>query len=140
MALLLVFFDRFITVKDDEEHKGMMNLKQSGSLPLIEAVRLVSLREGYEVLSTLGRIDCMLEKGNLDLDEHDYLSSSYNHIVELILRQQIQSFKAGEEVSYYIYPDSMTTREKNILVDSFKAIRRYRDRVRSEFSGVYFLT
>jgi signal-transduction protein with cAMP-binding, CBS, and nucleotidyltransferase domain len=72
------------------------------------------------------------------LDEHDYLSSSYNHIVELILRQQIQSFKAGEEVSYYIYPDSMTTREKNILIDSFKAIRRYRDRVRSEFSGDIF--
>ena len=137
-GIALGFFDRFITVKDDEEHKGMMNLKQSGSLPLIEAVRLVSLREGYEVLSTLGRIDCMLEKGNLDLDEHDYLSSSYNHIVELILRQQIQSFKAGEEVSYYIYPDSMTTREKNILVDSFKAIRRYRDRVRSEFSGDIF--
>ncbi len=137
-GIALGFFDRFITAKDDEEHKGMMNLKQSGSLPLIEAVRLVSLREGHEVLSTLGRIDCLLERGTLDLDEHDYLSGSYNHIVELILRQQIQSFKAGEEVSYYIYPDSLTTREKDILVDSFKAIRRYRDRVRSEFSGDIF--
>ncbi|MBT3916941.1 MAG: CBS domain-containing protein [Rhodospirillaceae bacterium] len=137
-GIALGFFDRFITAKDDDEHKGMMNLKQSGSLPLIEAVRLVSLREGHEVLSTLGRIDCLLEQGNLDLDEHDYLSGSYNHIVELILRQQIQSFKAGGEVSYYIYPDSMTTREKDVLIDSFKAIRRYRDRVRSEFSGDIF--
>jgi signal-transduction protein with cAMP-binding, CBS, and nucleotidyltransferase domain len=137
-GIALGFFDRFITAKDDDEHKGMINLKQSGSLPLIEAVRLVSLREGNEVLSTLGRIDTLLMQGHLDRDEHDYLSGSYHHIVDLILYHQIKAFRAGEKVSYFIEPDCMTMREKDILVDSFKTIRRYRDRVRSEFSGDIF--
>jgi CBS domain-containing protein len=137
-GVALGFFDRFITAKDDEDHKGMMNLKQSGSLPLIEAVRLVSLREGNEVLSTLGRIDKLYEQGHLDRDEHDYLDGSYHHIVRLILRAQIQAHRAGEEVSYYVYPDSLTSREQDILVSGFKAIRRYRERVRSEFSGDIF--
>lgn len=137
-GVALGFFDRFITAKDDDEHKGMVNLKQSGSLPLIEAVRIISLREGIEVLSTLGRIDRLYETMFLDRHEHDYLSGAYRHIVDLILRHQIADFKAGGKVSYYVYPDSLSKRETDILKDSFKAIRSFRSRVRGEFTGDIF--
>ena len=137
-GVALGFFDRFITAKDDEEHKGMVNLKQSGSLPLIEAVRIISLREGFDVLSTLGRIDKLFEAGYLDRHEHDYLSGAYHHIVDQIQRSQIADFRKGGKVSYYIYPDSLTKRETDILKDSFKAIRSFRSRVRGEFTGDIF--
>lgn len=137
-GVALGFFDRFILVHDDEIHKGTINLKQSGSLPLIEAVRIVALREGIEALSTLGRIEALADSGYLDRDEEDYLAGAYQHLSALILRHQVEAAREGREVSYFVAPDRLTRREKDMLVDAFKAIRRFRDRVRAELTGDIF--
>ena len=137
-GVALGFFDRFILVRDDELHKGTLNLKQSGSLPLIEAVRIIALREGVEALSTLGRMDSLAEAGYLDHDEHDYLGGAYHHLCRLILRHQVAAARDGQEVSYYVAPERLTRREKDMLVDGLKAIRRFRDRVRAELTGDIF--
>ena len=136
--MALGFFDRFILVRGDELHQGTINLKQSGILPLIEAVRLVALREGLPALSTLGRMDELKEAGYLDRDEHDYLTGAYHHLSTLILRHQVKAAARGAEVSYYVPPDALTRREKDMLVDGLKAIRRLRDRVRAELTGAIF--
>ena len=137
-GVALGFFDRFILVRDDELHEGTINLKQSGLLPLVEAVRIVAFRDSIAAPSTLGRIDALGEAGYLDRDERDYLSGAYHHLAGLILRHQVAAARDGKEVSYYVAPESLTRREKDILVDSFKAIRRFRDRVRAELTGDIF--
>lgn len=137
-GVALGFFDRFILVRDDELHQGTLNLKQSGLLPLVEAVRIVAFRDGIAAPSTLGRIDALAETGYLDRDEQDYLSGAYHHLAGLILRHQVAAARAGGEVSYYVDPERLTRREKDMLVDCFKAIRRFRDRVRAELTGDIF--
>lgn len=137
-GVALGFFDRFILVHDDALHEGTINLKQSGALPLIEAVRIVALREGIEALSTLGRIGALAEAGYLDRDEEDYLTGAYHHLCGLILRHQVAAAREGREVSYYVAPDRLSRREKDMLIDGFKAIRRFRDRVRAELTGDIF--
>ena len=62
------------------------------------------------------------------------LSGAYTLITRLLLRQQIADFKANVAVSNYIDPKILTERERDMLVDSFKAIRALRDRVKDEFS------
>ena len=61
-GVALGFFRRFITERKDKEHKGKINLKHTGTLPLVESVRLLALREGVEELSTLGRLRVLHEK------------------------------------------------------------------------------
>jgi len=134
----LGWFGRFITEKDDEEFLGQMNLKQTGTLPLVEATRLLSLREGIEEVATLARMQALRDKGVLDADEFDYLRGAFLHICRLLLRQQIGDFNAGNRVSNYVAPDSLTERERDILTDSFKAIDALRKRMRSEFTGDIF--
>ena len=137
-GVALGWFGRFITEQDDEEHKGEMNLKHTATLPLVEAMRLLSIREGITALSTLQRMAALHAKGILGDDERDYLAGAFRTICDLLLRQQITDFKASNEVTNYVDPDSLTERETDILTDSLKAIKNLRDRMRSEFTGEVF--
>ncbi len=137
-GVALGWFGRLLTDKEDKDHKGKMNLKHTGTLPLVEAMRLLTLREGLEAISTLGRMDALKDKGVLDSDEHDYLSGAYRHISHMLLRQQIADFKAGRKVSNFVPPATLSKRERDMLVDGFKAIRALRQRVKSEFTGEFF--
>jgi CBS domain-containing protein len=134
----LGWFGRFITEKDDQEHLGEMNLKHTATLPLVEAMRLLALREGIEEISTLARMQALHEKGILENNEFDYLEGAFRTISQFLLRQQIKDFKAGKAVSNYVDPKSLTERERDILTDSLKAIHTLRERMRSEFTGEIF--
>ena len=137
-GIALGWFGRFITVKDEPEHRGKINLKHTGTVPLLDAVRLLSLREGIEVGSTLARIDALADKGVLNADEQDYLSGAFRHLSMIILRQQLRDHEAGLPVSNYVSPKALSKREKDYLRDCLRAIRQFRGRVRSEFTGDVF--
>ena len=134
----LGWFGRFVTERENKDHLGKMNLKHTGILPLVEAMRLLALREGIEAVATMGRMASLNAKGVLNDDEYDYLTGAYRLISQLLLRQQIADFKAGKRVSNYVHPKTLTRRERDMLVDGFKAIRELRDKVRSDFTGEVF--
>ncbi|MEN8196564.1 MAG: putative nucleotidyltransferase substrate binding domain-containing protein [Pseudomonadota bacterium] len=131
-------FGRFVTEKRIAAHKGEINLKHTGTLPLVESLRLFALREGIEETSSLDRIAALKDGGVLDGDEADDLRGAYTQITRFLLRQQIKDFKAGRKVSNYVSRKSLTRREKDLLYHSFKAIRAFRSRARSEFTGEVF--
>ncbi|MBT5110296.1 MAG: CBS domain-containing protein [Rhodospirillaceae bacterium] len=131
-------FGRFVTEKDDPAHRGAINLKHTGTLPLVEAVRLLALREGVPETSTRARLVALRQRNLIDADETDYLISAFDHVTTLLLRRQIADFKAGDPVGNYVHPDTLTARERDQLVESFKAIRRLRERVASDFTGAVF--
>ncbi len=137
-GVALGWFGRFITEREKEAYKGQMNLKHTGTLPLVETMRLLALREGIVETSTLGRMDALKARGLLSDDEHDYLVGALRHIARLMLRQQLKDYAAGKPVSNYVPPDSLTERERDILVEGFKAIRAVRKHLHSELTGELF--
>jgi signal-transduction protein with cAMP-binding, CBS, and nucleotidyltransferase domain len=75
----------------------------------------------------------------LDHDQWDYLTGAFAHVTHLLLRQQLADFvDPNREVSNYVYPGEMTERERDMLLESFKAIDDLAERVESEFTGVIF--
>ena len=134
-GVALGWFGRFITEADDPRFKGQMNLKHTGTLPLIEAMRLLALREGIPETSTLKRMETLKDKNVLTKDEHDHLAGAYRHISFLLLRQQLSDFKAKKRVSNYVHPESLTERERDLLTEGFKAIRELRNKVQADFTG-----
>ena len=134
----LSMFKRFIVEKDDPDHKGKINLKQSGTLPLVEGIRLLSLREKITATSTLSRLDALHERKIIDDNDHDYLQGAFRIICKLLLRQQIKDFKAGNDVSNYVHPRNLSQRDTHLLKNSMQAIHRLRERIRSEFTADIF--
>ena len=138
-GVALGFFGRRLLVdREPGPNQGKVNLKMTGTLPLVGAVRLCALREGIADTSTQTRLHKLREMGILSRDEYDYLNGAYTHITNLMLRQQVTDFAAGREVGKHVDPDILTERETDMLVDGFKAIRRFRSRVRTELTAEIF--
>ena len=140
-GVALGWFGRFVTdnhKNSKKEHHGKINLKHAGTLPLVGAIRILALKHGVEETGTLQRMAALREAGVLDDNEADYLRGAFNHITNLLLRQQLADYRAGGKVGNHVHPKKLTKREKDILIDSLKAIAALKKRVHSEFTGDIF--
>lgn len=137
-GVALGFFGHIKTDPLPGEGQGEVNLKLTGTLPLVGAVRIMALREGIPQTSTLKRIALLHEQGVLSSDEQDYLCGAFRHITDLLLRQQLADYRAGESVGDHVPLEALSARERDMLVDAFKAIRALRSRLRAELSGDIF--
>jgi CBS domain-containing protein len=131
-------FGRLTREQLTPHNKGKLNAKYQGLLPLVEAIRLLALREGVNQTSTLGRIEALHASGVLSRDEKDSLCNAFENLTTRILSQQIQDFKNELPVSAYISPALLSVSEKDDLRDSLRAINELRGRVHSEFTGDVF--
>ena len=134
----LGWFGRFVTEQVKPEHKGKIDLKHAGTLPLVSAVRVMALGHGIGEVSTLGRIAALKEKEVFGADDADYYDGAFRQITHLLLRQQLADFAAGKPVGNYMHPRRMRKRERDLLIDSLKAIRSLAERVRLDFRGEVF--
>lgn len=134
----LGFFGGFITERDDRAHRGEMNLKFRGTLPLVSAVRLLALREGCEETATLARIAALAAAGVLEKREAENLTAAFALITDVLLRRQIADFKAGRTVSYFIDPQQLTKSGRGDLHDALRAVDALRKRVDYEFTAQLF--
>ncbi len=137
-GVALGLFGKLTPDRSPGPHHGKLNLKYHGLLPLVEAIRLLALREGVPYTSTLTRIGALHEKGVLDSNEQDYLAGGFQHLTRLVLRQQITDFKAEHDVSAYVSPRALSLREKDMLRNALRAIDALRQRVKSEFTAEIF--
>lgn len=134
----LGLFGGFSTEREKREYRGQVNLKYTGTIPLVEGIRLLALREGIEETSTLGRIRALHEEGVLDTAEHEELSAAFHLMTDIMLRRQIEDYKAGKRVTYYVSPKALNKRDRSLLLDAMKAVDHLRKRVRLEFTGNVF--
>jgi CBS domain-containing protein len=128
----LNFFSRFITEKD-EKHKGEIDMKRSGLIFIIEAVRILALRHGIKDTSTLDRLDSLVKRDALNENDAEYFENAYRVILQHTLRAQAENYRKTGRGSYFCNPNSLSPRKKRILKSSFKAISRLQELVGSNF-------
>lgn len=131
-------FNRLLVDREEGPGKGKLNLKLTGTLPLVGAARIGALANRIPETSTMARIDALHRMGRLSEDERDYLAGAYSHITNLVLRQQIRDYSAGRQVGNHVALADISERERDQLVDGLKAIRRFRKSVRMELTGELF--
>jgi CBS domain-containing protein len=137
-GVALGLFDRLKPDPVAGPNQGKLNLKLTGTLPLVGAIRIMALRDRVEDTGTLDRISGLHARGVLDDDEQDYLCGAYGHISAMLLRQQLEDYRAGLPPGNHVPLEALSERERDILVDSFKAIRALRSRLREELTGEIF--
>ncbi len=132
-TVALGWFGRLRPESDDDAAAHGMNLKMSGTLPLVEGARLLSLAAGVAVTGTLARLERLAALGRLSAAEHEALAAAYSQIARLVLRQQIANARAGREVDDYVAEESLTTVEQDQLVAALRLVAAFRARVNAEF-------
>jgi len=133
----LGLFNRLLTERA-AAHRGKINLKHAGTLPLAEAARLMALMHGIRVNGTLERLEALHDLAVLDRDSLDRLEAAFAFVTGLQIRQQIADYRAGRPIGNFIDPADLTERETARLKESFRAINDFRARLRTELTGDIF--
>lgn len=110
-----------------------MNLKMSGTLPLVEGARLLALGAGVAATGTLARLQELAALNRLSGAEHEALAAAYSMISRFVLRQQIANARAGREVDDYVGEENLTTLEREQLVAALRLVAAFRARLSAEF-------
>jgi signal-transduction protein with cAMP-binding, CBS, and nucleotidyltransferase domain len=130
----LGWFGRLRSERDKQDRSGMINLKLRGSLPLVEAARLLSLRVGLPETSTLARLDGLVVKGALHPEDHDNLKDAFQFISQLLLRQQVEDLAAGREIGDFVPEERLSKREKDHLVICLRSIVNVRTTLEADLA------
>ncbi len=125
----------FGRIRGDTEQRGMVNVKYRGTLPLVDAVRLLGLKHRVGESSTAGRIAALAARGIVGPDERDDLAGAFANLTRILLRQQLNDFKAGHAVGNFVPLRALSRWDRRRLIDSFRSIEALRERVAVEIGG-----
>ncbi len=134
----LRWFGRFATEKQSPAHRGKINLKLHGTLPLVESARLLCLREGIEEQNTHLRLSALHTSGILKDGEFENLNAAYDTLSDILIHRQVADFEAGHEISNFVHPKRLNRMQKGMLRASFHAIEDLRQRVAFEIGHEVF--
>ena len=87
------------------------------------------------VTSTRRRIAQLYESDVLNEDEEDYLSGAYEHISNLLLRQQLEAHRTGSPIDNHVPIEILSEREKDMLVDGFRFFRGFHKKLKKLVSA-----
>lgn len=131
-TVALGWFGRLRQESDEAAARGAMNLKLSGTLPLVEGARLLALRTGIAETATSARLDALAAAGLLGEVEHADLVAAYGVVTRVMLSRQIADARAGREVGDFVAEEDLAPRDRNELVAALRAIGAFRSRLKSE--------
>jgi CBS domain-containing protein len=126
----LGFFKNFIVEKSGK-HKDTLNLKMYGLVPLITCIKLLALSQGQEQTNTLERISALTEAKLFTSDQREMLEQAFETFLTLKIRNNLNEMEQGKEMGNYINPAELSTRQKQLLKESFGTVSQLQKTTRS---------
>jgi len=122
-----------IKVQHDEAHRGQLDIKKAGIFAITEGVKALAMEAGITTGGTRERIEALVEGGILKQNVADDLEASYNFMVFLRLRCQVDHIRAGGQPSNYITLAKLNNMEKGRLKISFEEVNEFHEFLRVHF-------
>ncbi len=122
-----------IKVKHDAEHRGQLDIKKAGIFAITEGVKALAMEAGITTGGTRERIELLVNKGVLTRKLAADLDASYNFLVFLRLRCQVDNIRSGNEPSNFITLAKLNHMEKGRLKLAFDEVNEFH-----EFLTVHF--
>lgn len=135
MRAPLGLFGRFRMRGEDSAGRGTVDLKRYGIQPVVAAARLLALKSGISEVSTLARIEALAAAGMFSADRRDEVVGAFRTVCDILLREQIAAFGAGEKVSNRIAPAALSRRQRDELRAAFRSVDGFCDGTRAELTG-----
>jgi CBS domain-containing protein len=117
----LGFFKRLVVEKSGE-HKNELNLKVKGLVPLVDAVRTLSLDQRIFETNTLDRLSALVERGVYSQGEADDLRDAFNVIMLVRIRHHVSVINRGGVPDNYVNPADLSIIQRTMLKEAFKTI------------------
>jgi CBS domain-containing protein len=127
-------FLRGLVVEHDGEHRGRLDLKNGGLLPVVDLARWAGMAAGVTSASTLERLRAAGDAGTLPAAEVHTLEDAFELFTELRMEHQVEQLRAGVEPDDYLNPDDLSALTRSYLKEAFRAVASVQRHVAAELS------
>ena len=127
-------FVRNFVVEHSGDHRGRLNLKARGLVPIASLGRWIAVVTGDDRGSTVTRLRRGEQAGLLTADETETLVRAFEYIYGLILGREIEAIRAGDPTTTtWIAPNQLDTLTRRYLREAFRAVAEVQNRLDSEW-------
>ncbi|MGH2869881.1 MAG: putative nucleotidyltransferase substrate binding domain-containing protein [Solirubrobacteraceae bacterium] len=127
-------FLRGIVVEHSGSHRGRLDLKRGGLLPIIDLARWAGIAAGVTSASTVERLHAAGAAGTLSAPDVHSLLDAFRLISNLRVEHQVAQLRAGEDPDDHLSPDELSSLRRTQLREAFRAVSSIQRRLASEFS------
>ncbi|SHI92172.1 CBS domain-containing protein [Malonomonas rubra DSM 5091] len=118
----------------DKEVKGKISTKQTGSIFIVDCVRMFLLEKQAEATTTFERLDELVKLKVFNHDTADHIKAAYEAFTYLRLRNEISLIEAGLEPSHYLDPYALSKDEQELLKEAFRVASKLQDSCKRHFN------
>lgn len=129
-----VGFVRGLVVEHSGAHRGHLNLKAGGLVPIASLGRWMAIVTGDDRGSTITRLKRGNRAGLLTDDETDTLVRAFEYIYSLVLDLEIAALRAGRPAATtWVAPKELDTLTRRYLREAFRAVAEVQNRLDGEW-------
>jgi CBS domain-containing protein len=101
--------------------------------PFIEFVRIYAVKNEMSETGTLQRLEKLLIRRIIEKNDYDEISHSYNTLMEIRFRMQLEKILSNKLPDNYAKPQELTEIEKSLLRKILAGVSDYQSRLALEF-------
>ncbi len=124
---------RQVQTERSGEHRNELNLKTSACVHVVDCARVFALREGLLVSNTFERLEEIGKRNILKEKDIEYITSAYETLMMLRIRDAMAKMRKGTEPDNYINPRELTNREYSLLREALVMVSRLQGITDSHF-------
>jgi CBS domain-containing protein len=128
-------FFRGLVVEHSGGHRGRLDLKHGGVIPIVDLARWAGIAAGVTSASTTERLRAAGAAGTLPAADAHTLTDAFELVSGLRLAHQIGQLRAGVAPDDYVDPATLSGLTRTHLKDAFRAVASIQKRVAAELSG-----
>jgi len=111
-----------------------IDVKKAGTFPIVHGIRTFAIDVGLKEVSTVQRIEALAANGTLGGELARDLVGALSYFMEIRLRSQLRAMKTGKrELEAIVRLSELTTRDRDLLRDALRVVKRFREVVRSRY-------
>lgn len=128
-------FLRGLVVEHSGEHRGRLDLKHGGVIPIVDLARWAGMAAGVTSASTAERLRAAESAGTLAADAAHTLQDAFDLVTGLRLQHQVAQLRASQEPDDYVDPKELSPLTRTHLKEAFHAIASIQKRIAGQLSA-----
>jgi CBS domain-containing protein len=125
-------FFRGLVVEASGEHRGRLDLKQGGIVPIVDLARWGAMAAGVTIAATTERLRAAAAAGTMSTADAENLEDAFELLNNLRVEHQVEQLHAGAEPDDHVRPDELSGLMRTQLREAFRAVSSIQKRLAGE--------
>ena len=109
------------------EHKGTLDLKHTGIVPVVDLARVYALAAGHDAVNTHDRLAHAADSGEISPQGVHDLRDALEYLSSVRIRHQARQMAAGSAADNHLRPEELSNFERGQLKDAFGVVKALQD-------------